>query len=171
MVAYSAGAHTGPGGERWSGARLADQASSMTGRLRTPSSPQAILDLAVDGLKLVDLQVQLLTLDVRESWASVWRSTLLLAIATAALLAALPVAMFGGAEFLRQAWSLSIEFALLLVSGTVLVIAGSLIIWSGRRLAVAIRPLRRSAEELSANLEWVRSVLHESKAEATIPKL
>jgi hypothetical protein len=131
--------------------------------VRSGGGPQAIFDLAVDGLKLADLQVQLLTLDVKESWSSIWRSTLVLAIAAAALLAALPVAMIGSAEFLRQAMSWSLEFALLMVSGTVLLIAVGLAIWSARRLAAAAKPLRRSAEELSANLTWVRSVLHESK--------
>jgi hypothetical protein len=165
MGPYSAGAHPDTGSQRWSSARLADQAPPLTNVRRPASGPQALLELAVDGLKLADLQLQLLTLDVRDSWASIWRSVLVLAIATACLIAALPVAMIGGAEFLRQAASLSLEFALLLVSGTVLVVAGTLIVWTGRHLAVAAKPLRRSAEELSANMTWVRSVLHESKSD------
>ncbi|HUQ67890.1 MAG TPA: phage holin family protein [Planctomycetaceae bacterium] len=136
-----------------------------------PHGAQAILALAVDTLKLGDLQVQLATLDVREFWANAWRSALLLGAGSAALLAALPVAMLGIAEYLRQAWSLPIEAALLIVAGVVLVAAGSLVAWSAWRLATAAKPLRRSADELRENLTWLRSVLYdESAAESAAPK-
>jgi hypothetical protein len=146
---------------------VANQASAVNaGNHQPPHGAQAVFALAVDSLKLADLQVQLLTLDVREFWAGAWRSALVLAAGSAALIAALPVAMFGVSEYLRQAGSLSIEFALLLVSGVVLIVAAALIFWSGRRLATAAQPLRRSAEELRANLDWMRSVLHDESAES-----
>jgi hypothetical protein len=166
MGAYSTGTGARHGGHRWSGVGVAGQ----TPNLNDPQQrhgPQAVLALAVDALKLADLQIQLLTLDVRETWAGAWRSLLALAFSTAAVIAALPVAMFGISEFLRQAASLSIETALLLVSGIVLAAAGGLAVWSARQLAVALQPLRRSTDELRSNLEWMRSVLYEESGETT----
>jgi hypothetical protein len=125
-----------------------------------PRGTQALVDLAVDTFKLADLQMQLMTIDFREFWARAWTSVLLLAAGAAMLTAALPVAMFGGAEYLRQSLGLSIEFALLLVSGWALVIAIGLIAWSARRLEVAATPLRRSVEELRENVKWIRGLLH-----------
>lgn len=161
MDAYPTGSNSRLGSFGWGSAGVAHQTPTLNPEQRQQRGPQAILALAVDSLKLADLQVQLLTLDVRDFWAAAWKSTIVLAAGVAALIAALPVAMFGGAEYLRQAWSISIELALLLVSGTVLLGAAGLVWWSASRLAVAAKPLRRSAEELQANLAWMRSVLHE----------
>jgi hypothetical protein len=124
-----------------------------------------MLALVVDGVKLADLQIQLLTVDVRETWAGAWKAAILLAVAATALLAALPVAMFGIAEWLHESAGLSMQVALLLVAGVVLVTAAGLLVWSGKRLAVAIQPLRRSADELRANLTWMRSVIHDETVE------
>jgi hypothetical protein len=117
----------------------------------------------MDLLKLADLQVQLLTFDVRRFWSQAWTSVLILLAGAAMLIAALPVAMFGCAEYLRQSLSLSIEFALLLVSGGALLVAGGVIAWSARRLSVAAVPLRRSADEFRENLAWMRGLLHDEK--------
>lgn len=125
---------------------------------------QALLALAVDVLKLADLQVQLLTLDVREVWAAAWKSVLVLGGGMALVIAAMPVLLISAGEYLRQAFSLSQEFALLLVSGVVLAVATALIGWSAQRLARAAKPLRRSTDELRANMTWLRSVLHSDAA-------
>lgn len=142
------------------GSRLSDQASSLgSGPQKHARGNPAFVSLAIDCAKLADLQMQLLQFDLRDSWGGTWRALLWLAISGASLIAALPVAMFGIAELLRQTWSTSIERALLLVAATVLVLAGLLMYWSGRRLAVATLPLRRSMDEMRANVAWLRRVL------------
>ena len=166
MGTHATGSHADPGSYSWRHTRMADQTPDVkNGSRPAESGAQALVALLIDGLKLSDLQLQLLTLDVSEFWARSRNSILLAAIGVAALIAALPVAMFGGAEYLRQTFSLSIEFALLLVSGVVVLSAAIAIGWSVHRLESASQPLRRSAEEMQANLRWMRSILHEDSAQ------
>ena len=140
MGPYTTGNQPARSGLRWGSAGAAGQAPPLN--QSNGRGAQALLDLAVDGLKLADLQLQLLTIDVRRFWSAAWTSVLVLAAGTALLIAALPVAMFGCAEYLRQSLSLSIEFALLLVSGIVLGVALGAIVWSAYRLSIAMSPLR-----------------------------
>jgi len=169
MGTYTTGTGARAGGNGWGGTRLGDQAPYV--KKPQPHGAQAILALAVDTLKLGDLQVQLATLDVREFWANAWRSALALVAGSAALLAALPVAMLGIAEYLRHVLALPIEAALLIVAGVVLLVSGSLVGWSAWRLATAAKPLRRTADELRENLAWMRSVLYdETAADSAAPK-
>lgn len=149
-------------GNRWGSPGAADETPTLNPH-RSSRAPQALFDLTVDALKLADLQVQLLTIDVRRFWSSAWTSLLVMAAAAALLTAALPVAMFGCAEFLRQSLSISIEFALLLVSGIALGVACGAMVWCGLRLSVAAVPLRRSADELRENLTWMRGLLHDEE--------
>jgi hypothetical protein len=159
------------GGFRWGGAGVADQAPHVTpGQSQRNHGPQALLALAVDALRLVDLQMQLLAVDVRSFWSKARITVLLLAVGTAGLIAALPVGLFGCAEYLRQSLSISIEFALLLVAGACLLVAGGLIVWSIHQLTLAAVPLQRSAEELRENVRWMRGLLHnEPSAPANAP--
>jgi hypothetical protein len=151
---------------------VADQTAFVNSPAAAPTKhgAEAVLALAVDALKLTDLQLQLFTVDLQEFWAHAKMSVALLIVGTAALIAALPVGMFGVAEYLRQACSFSIEFGLLLVSSSVLILAGGLIAWSAQRLAKAAVPLQRSGEELRENLNWLRGVLHEDAPTAADPK-
>lgn len=166
MGTHTTGSHADSGRYSWRHSRVADQTSDLkSGGRPAESGAQALVALLVDGLKLADLQLQLLTLDATEFWGRARKSMLVAAIGIAALIAALPVAMFGGAEYLRQTCSWSIEFALLLVSGIVILSAALGIGWSVRRLESASQPLRRSAEEMQANLRWIRSILHDDSAQ------
>jgi hypothetical protein len=166
MGPNSTGNRAGIGSDRGSRSRLDDQTPGMNGAHRPPTALRPpFVALVVDGLRLVDLQFQLLSQDVREFWKPAWRAVLLLVAASAALVAALPVAMFGVAEVLRQNWSFSVEFSLLAVSSVALVASGVLILWSAHRLADAATPLKRSADELRENLSWMRSVLEEDQEE------
>lgn len=166
MGPYSTGNRARTGSDRGGHSRLDDQTPGMNGAHRPRTVGRTpFVALLVDGLRLVDLQIQLLSLDVREFWQPAWRAVLLLAAGSAALVAALPVAMFGVAEYLRHNWSFSIEFSLLAVSSIALVASGVLIQWSAGRLAEAATPLKRSADELRENLSWMRSVLEEDQEE------
>ncbi|WLD10143.1 phage holin family protein [Planctellipticum variicoloris] len=166
MGPNSTGNRAGTGSDRGGRTRLDDQTPGLNGthRSQTAGRPPFVA-LLVDGLRLVDLQIQLLSLDVREFWQPAWRAVLLLVAGSTALIAALPVALFGVAETLRSSWSFSIEFSLLAVSSVALVASGVLILWSARRLAAAAAPLKRSADELRENLSWMRSVLEEDQEE------
>ena len=114
----------------------------------------------MDAVKLLDLQLQLVQIDLGEFWGRSRVAIALIAISGAALIAALPVGLFGIAELVRQRVGLSPEFALLAVSATV-VIAALAGVWSGLRgFEEAAVPLKRSGEELRENLKWLRQLLH-----------
>lgn len=166
MGPNTTGNRAGIGCDRGSRSRLDDQTPGMNGahRSQTAGRPPFVA-LLVDGLRLVDLQIQLLSLDIREFWQPAWRAVLLLVAGCAALIAALPVALFGVAETLHASWSLSVESSLLAVSSVALVASGVLILRSARQLADAAAPLKRSADELRENLSWMRSVLEEDQEE------
>lgn len=140
---------------------MADQAAYVKSQATAPRGPQGLVSLSIDCMKLADLQLQLLEADVKESWQGTRRSIVYLGVSVAMLLAALPVAMFGGAEYLRQAMSMSLEFALLLISGVVIALSTVILLWSVRELSSALKPMARSAEEMRANLTWIREILHE----------
>ncbi len=126
---------------------------------RTPPR-KSVVDLGVDSLKLIDLQIQLLQLDLGEFWSRARLAIGVLALSSAALIAAIPVALFGAAEYLRLAINVSLETALLLVAGVVGGLALAAGVWSVRKLGNAANPLKRSRDELQANLVWLRQILH-----------
>jgi hypothetical protein len=118
------------------------------------------MDLVFDSLKLADLQLQLLQIDVVAFWKrSQWALTLLV-ISSVMLLSGLPVLLLGIAAWMERLASLSRETSLLIVGGVVFLIASGLLAWAVRRLGRAIKPLGRSHEELRANLAWMRHLLH-----------
>jgi len=121
------------------------------------------LDVAVDAFKLADLQVQLLTADVCQFWSGARLSMASFAAATAMLIAALPVGLFGIAEYLRRAIDISIELSLLLVALVTILGAGAVGYWGYRQLMTSAQHMQNSADELRENLRWLRSLLHEGE--------
>jgi hypothetical protein len=120
-------------------------------------------DFVADAMRLVDLQFQLLTADVCGFWQNSRIAIALLVAGAAAIVAALPVGLFGIAEYLRRGFEIPLEAALLIVAVITLCFAGGLIAWSFRYLVHAAQRLQGSADELRENLRWVRSLLHEEQ--------
>lgn len=124
------------------------------------NKPATLLSIGVDGLKLIDLQLQLLQIDAAEFWKRGRKGLVLMGLAFAALLSALPVLLMGLAELIREAIGLSVEGAFLLVSGAT-IISAAIVAWLAfRALDRSAAPLKRSGDELRANIAWLREVLH-----------
>jgi hypothetical protein len=117
--------------------------------------------LVRDVLRLLDLQFQLLEKDVHDGWKQARIGIALGGIGAIALLAALPVLLFGISEYVRNAFAISLEAALVLISCIVIVLGGGLAVWSLRILTQSGAALKRSNEELRENLAWFRSILNQ----------
>ncbi|MBL8814884.1 MAG: phage holin family protein [Planctomyces sp.] len=127
----------------------------------SPSSfPDSLARFIRDLLRMGDLQLQLLTVDLRDFGGGVKRSAFLILVALCLLLGALPVLMLGLAGVLHRISGLAIEYSWLLV-GVFVSVTGLGMLWHAvRQLITASASLRRSQMELTKNLEWVRGVLH-----------
>lgn len=129
-----------------------------------PRHNSSMVELLVDSLKLADLQLQLFQLDVGEFWQRAQKGVVGLLVGAVILLSAFPVLLFGLSGWLALKLEWTQDSALVLVSSCVILLAGGITAWAARRVRRAIKPLRRSSEELRANLAWMRNVLHQQDA-------
>ena len=123
-----------------------------------------LANFAVDALKLADLQLQMWTVDLKTFWLGARTSIALHAIGSVILLASLPVAMLGAAEYLRHALEWPFERTLLLIAGVAAAFALSLVWYAMQQLKVASSHLKNSSDELRENLRWIRQELHDEDA-------
>ena len=122
-----------------------------------------IASLVRDLARMGDLQLQLLSLDIRQFWASARTGLTISLLAGIAILAALPVLLFGIAGTLQRVAGWSSE-ACLLILGTALTFGGAGVMWIAvTRVGHAAASFKRSQEELTQNLKWVREVLHQDE--------
>lgn len=116
-------------------------------------------DLINDCATLGELQAQLAAVDLKEC---VGRAVWPLVVAVSALVlvvASLPVILLGVAYVLAHALSLPLMWTILLTGLATLAVGGLVAYLFSKRVASSLEPLRRSREELTRNLSWVRTVL------------
>lgn len=119
-----------------------------------------IASLVRDLARMGDLQLQLLSLDVNQFWSSARAGIIGSLLAATAVLASLPVLLFGLADLLQRATGWTSEACRLTLGGG-MTLCGILVIRAGvLRIGNAATCLKRSQEELAQNLKWVREVLH-----------
>ena len=122
-----------------------------------------IASLVRDLAKMMDLQLQLLALDVKQFWSNARVGLTVSLLAGFAILGSFPVLLFGIAETLQRATGWSHEVCLL-VPGTTFTIGGACVLWIAViRVGRAAASFKRSQEELTQNLKWVREVLHQEE--------
>jgi len=127
-------------------------------------SPEAqvvggVAELGNDIATLVELQGKLAVADLKESLGKASVPIVLIAIGVCSLLGAVPVLLFGVAELVAVALNIGHGWALLLTSVVAMVIAGVVVVVSALRLPSCFNGFRRSSEELTRNLSWIRTVL------------
>lgn len=124
-----------------------------------PNIAASFSGLAHDVIELAELQAQLFTLDIK-STSEKTRTSLVLAVAGAcALLGSVPVALFALGELFQKFLGISeaAGFGLAALVGVVLSAVLMMAAWSNFKSGEA--SMRRSREELSRNLAWVKSNL------------
>lgn len=142
---------------------------ATSNRAANPTGPVSrgnLADLLHDLTKLLELQMRLLTFDLKEG---IRRSTLgmvVLVIAAVLMLATFPVALHAVAQWLASATRLSLGASLGIVAAVGLATALGMAAWSVRRLRRSFNVLERSREELVQNLHWVQEALKSHGAAA-----
>lgn len=116
--------------------------------------------LAQDALRLADLQLQLLSLDVAEFWQRARFGLAFCIAGVAVMLGALPVMLLALAEWLQLQTALTSAGSRGIVAGIALILAGLGLWLSIRQLTRAGESLQRSQAELRANMTWLRSVIN-----------
>ena len=108
---------------------------------------------------LAELQGQLAVTDLKESLQKALVPLVLLAAGVIVVIGALPVALLGVAALLAAALSISSAWAMLLTGGVVLIVALVVTAVSASKIGASFSSFRRSREELTRNLAWIRTVL------------
>lgn len=122
-----------------------------------------VASLVRDIARLLDLQLQLLALDVKQFWSKARVGITVSLLAAMAILGSLPVLLFGIAEMLQRITRWSHEVCLLTL-GMTFTIGGACVLWLAViRVGQAATSLKGSQEELAQNLKWVREVLHQEE--------
>jgi hypothetical protein len=147
---------------------MADQASVKDGhhhqRASANGAPEqqvvgGIAGFGSDMATLAELQAQLAVTDLKESVQKAALPLALLAGGVIALIGAVPVVLLGLAALLATALKISPGGAMLLTGGAVLLLALVVVVISASKIGPSFASFRRSREELTRNLAWIRTVL------------
>ncbi len=122
-----------------------------------------VASMVRDIARLLDLQLQLLALDVKQFWSKARVGTTVSLLAAMAILGSFPVLLFGITEMPQRMTTWSHE-ACLLTLGMTFTIGGACVVWLAViRVGQAATSLEGSQEELAQNLKWVREVLYQEE--------
>jgi len=118
-----------------------------------------IAEFGNDIATLAELQFKLTLIDLKECVQRAMVPLGLAAVGLFLILGALPVALLGVATLVAVALKIGTGWAMLLTGGVVLVLAGVVVVVSALRLVPSFSSFRRSYEELTRNMAWIRTVL------------
>ncbi len=151
----------------WGRRGMDGQATSKVETSRTKRSADVqgnFLALVRDGLKLADLQVQLLSLDLKEFFKRSRFAIFFLTLSAVGLLASTPIFLLSLAEFLRRTYELRMETALFAVGGISAILFSSILVFACWRLSRVSKVLSRSLNEMHANLIWARETIYSDES-------
>ena len=148
---------------------MADQTSVNPNLANMEPSPGSmvgnIAEFGNDIATLVELQAKLATLDAKDCLGRSTYPVIFLAAAGAVALASLPVLILGAADLLTTFASLPVWASRMIVAVVAMVVAALVAYLSYREVAGSIHSFRRSSEEFTRNLSWVRTVrVHSGRA-------
>jgi len=119
----------------------------------------SVAGLGHDVATLLDLQARLVALDAKESTQKAVTPLVTVLVAVVLTLAGFTVGLFGAAELIARALTISQGASMLLTAGVTLALAGGVIAFSISQLKASLTPFRRSVEELDRNVAWLKTVL------------
>jgi len=158
---------TSPNGVLWS--RVFGSQSRMASedaKVETPEKKPLgtnIASLVRDLARMGDLQLQLLSLDIKQFWSNARTGLTVSLLAAISILASLPVLLFGIAGLLERVTGWSPDVCRLTL-GAAMTLGGAVVMWIAvARVGNAAASFTRSQQELTQNLKWVREVLHQNE--------
>ncbi len=141
-------------------------ANRLGGESSDPPAPAAMVSSAAEFgenlFTLTELQVKLTAIELRQNLQATRVGGSIMLAAAVLALASVPVALVGIAELLVSELGMKRGYALLSVAATGIVVAAAVIV--GIVTALRKKPLGfpLSSEELTRNINWVRSVVTHS---------
>jgi hypothetical protein len=147
---------------------MADQASVKDGPTHPRSTGNGAPEQRVVGgitgfgsdiATLAELQAQLAVTDLKESLQKGLLPLGLVLVGVICVTGALPVLLMGVAGLLAAALKISLAWAMLMTGGVVLTVALVVVAVSASKIGPSFSSFRRSREELTRNLAWIRTVL------------
>ncbi|HEX3598876.1 MAG TPA: phage holin family protein [Lacipirellulaceae bacterium] len=141
---------------------------STNGRARSeePSVATSFSELTHDVIELAELQAQLFSLDLKESSQSTRTSLLFAVVSVCLLLGTVPAALIALAETLVRefGWSAPAGFGVATLTGLLVSAGFGAAAWS--RFRAGVVTMRRSRDELSRNVAWIKASLR-NRAQGT----
>ncbi len=125
------------------------------------SFAESVAKFIRDLLRMGDLQLQLLSIDLKAVGQSARFATALGLVGLGLLVGSVPVLMFGVAGVLHLLSLIPMEYAWILVGGMGCTLGMIVLGNAVNRLTQVSLAMKRSQEEFHKNLEWVRGVLHQ----------
>jgi hypothetical protein len=119
-------------------------------------------ELGGDFATLAELQAKLTAVDAKEALARATLPTVGVVIAAAVLMAAVPVLLIGLAFVMATTLAISQGASLLIIGAIVAALAGVLGWFALVAFLKSFESFRRSGEELTRNINWIRTVLVQS---------
>lgn len=140
---------------------------SAAGRVESPATNGhpvngfvgGIADFASNVTTLAELQARLTALDLKESTERAAWPLVAILVAVILAIASVPVALLGIAELLPLVFRISAGTAKLITAGFTFVIAVLIAVAFWNAMTRSFEPLRRSREEFTRNLAWLKTVL------------
>ncbi len=140
---------------------MVDQAS-MNNRF-TEEAPEGVVgsltEFGNDIATLIELQTKLAMIDLKESSAKAMVPSGMAALGIVLALAALPVALLGAADLLANAMTWSPGTSRLVVALVSVAVAGVLAFLGIKGLSASLQSFQRTREELTRNIQWIRTVI------------
>lgn len=115
--------------------------------------------IAKHAIDLVELQLLLLTKDLRAASNRIRAASLLLLVALGLLIAAAPVLLFALAEWLQAYFEWSPAFSLMLTGFAALLLSLLLLVGSWTLFRGGLGKFSRSREECLRNLKWAKQII------------
>ena len=129
----------------------------------TTASPLTVVgniaDFGNDIATLAELQAKLTLMDAKDAVTRATTPLIVLAAGLGLALASLPVILIGLADLIAASTKLSAGASQLLVGVVALGLAGLALFFGWNGSTGALASFRRSTEELTRNISWVRTVL------------
>ena len=128
-------------------------------RTKEPNVAASVSGLTHDVIELAELQAQLFSVELKETTQNTRTSLVLAVVGICILLGTIPVALIALAHVLIEqlGWSLAASYGVATLVGLVASAAFAAGAYSHFRTGVAT--MRRSRDELSRNIAWVKSSL------------
>jgi len=134
---------------------------STNGRVRPedPNVATSFSGLAHDAIELAELQAQLLSLDVKSTSRNARGAFVLTVVGASFLLSSISVGLFALAEVLVEKLSWSHSAADIVAALIGIVLGGAVLVVAWRLWLSGIGSLKRSRDELTRNIAWIKSSL------------